>query len=59
MNLEKRNIMSDAESGDNRPMNKAISEKGVSNEGHNKNMNVLHIYRSGDRYSTAKFKGKV
>ena len=39
--------------------NETSNEKGSSNEGHKNNSNPCLPYRSGNRYSTQKFKGKV
>ena len=51
--------MRNLESGGRGPTNVTSNENGGSNEGQNKNRNVRHPDRSGDRYITAKFKGKV
>ena len=59
MDLEQRNIMSDAASGGSGPTNDTSNEKGGSNEVHNKNSYGCHPYRIGNRYITASFKGKV
>ena len=48
--------MSNAASGGSGPTNE---KKGDSNDGHNKNRNVHHAYRSINCYITKKFKRKV
>ena len=51
--------MCNAALGGSGSTNETINEKGVSNEGHNKNRNNSLPDRIGNRYSTAKFKVKV
>ena len=51
--------MIDAASGGGKPTNKERNEIGGSNEGNNKNSNGRRPDRSGNQYSTSKFKGKV
>ena len=51
--------MRDAASGGSGPTNKTSNGKSSSNAGNTKNRNVNHPERSGDRYSIAKFKGKL
>ena len=51
--------MSDAASGGSKPTNKTHNKKVVTNEGHNNNRNGCRTYRSGVRYNTENFKGKL
>ena len=51
--------MRDVASGVSGKTNKKVNGNGGSDDKHNKNRNSCHPDKSGDQYSTVKFKGKV